>query len=395
MLPQELLDLVVDNVPSSDRATLRACSRAFRGIAARARTRLLRSMQLTPITSEATAHTKGPKLLKLLESEREIGSLVQALHIVEGRDPTLPWIAKASRTLGLILPHLVNLRHFSLLGIRLGWSTLLRSFRSAINDVAPRLETLYLRGLELANPTDGREVCALFTKARNLLRLGIVLSTGSQFLPITPFCPSPPWTLQVIAFAEHWRANSTFKTLLSSANITMLHTLSLYETDWARVATLLQDLPAKNVVEQLNIWVYGSFSATPLGLARLNCLRSLRICSAFSYEISDLVTECSTVPSLERLTMASSYLHSFPLNAPIVRPMLWQAFWTAVKARPSTLRFVELYLSSQFQDQASARQKADVFRDLSHQAGVEDLVVRGDISYVDIVNFEDAYPLSL
>ncbi|KAJ7677249.1 hypothetical protein B0H17DRAFT_121586 [Mycena rosella] len=115
-LPQELIDIVTDNI-QNDPVTLKACSYAASSFRRSSQRHLFSRIKLLPPRS-AKRSTPCEKFHEVLASAPHLASYVRCLEILEGYDTdgkparNLPWI-RSDRTLELVLP-LLRLRRFSL-----------------------------------------------------------------------------------------------------------------------------------------------------------------------------------------------------------------------------------------------------------------------------------------
>ncbi|KAJ7061010.1 hypothetical protein C8F01DRAFT_1253482 [Mycena amicta] len=308
LLPQELLDIIVDYILDDDLITLKSCSHSFRGLSTAARIRFLHTIRLT------SSHNNTRSFLRFLESPRQPGALVHTLYLAEGQ---APWIVQAARTLSLILPHLVNLRQFSLHAV-IEWRKLSKYFRNAVQATAPQLETLFIRGIWLNIMDEIHEILAIFSASRKLKRMSLCFDLKHNGFAKKPLVFSPDWTpqLEVLAFADHYNTAPLAAALsASNADWSRLRTLSLANMDPSHVKSFLKDLPTPNVVGELNIWCPTPFfMLSPLGLALFPRLRALRITAGFTNLIlQQLLDECIAAPVLQSLVCVPiSDISGFP-----------------------------------------------------------------------------------
>ncbi|KAJ7060988.1 hypothetical protein C8F01DRAFT_1141485 [Mycena amicta] len=398
MLPQELFDLIVDHIPTEDHETLRAFSYAFRGLAARARLRVLRSLRIRPSRSDTATHNKCQKLLKLLETQKDVGALVQALYIIEG---SARYVVKASRTLSLILPHLINLRHFSFVGTTeaIEWAALSRSLRTALKQVAPQLETLYLRGIlvkDSVNKSEIREILAIAAVAKRLKRFSLCLGGGYSFwMPsgqVLPFSPNRTAQLESLAVNTLTLANS----LLSKLDLSCLRTVSLGEMYSDGLRPLLTNhLSRAILLEEMNIWCLDELPMTvPLGLSHFPLLHSLRLSARFvPATLHKLMEECNDAPSLRRVVFGARYMYGH-INM-VEELAAWTPFCDAVRRRRSTLQHIEIAIEG-MRTQSAATNLCNTLVTVLRRLEAQDLVVVSDTfpisSSLILQAFEPAHP---
>jgi hypothetical protein len=178
-LPQELVDMILDNI-RDDIPSLESCSLVARAFVASTRKHIFKK---TEVLSSSDA---CQRFYKLLSSSPHIALLVKDLCIVSVF-PETPVNADsyggymAGRTLSLILPLLDLTRisivengstHHSGMAYNRSWDKMEQTLKSALASVfsSPRLEAVHLRGLVLESP---RQLLSLFSKATALKELSL------------------------------------------------------------------------------------------------------------------------------------------------------------------------------------------------------------------------------
>ncbi|KAF7316139.1 hypothetical protein MIND_00132000 [Mycena indigotica] len=353
-IPQELLDLIVHYIPNDADLdnTLRVCTYTFRGLAGPARLRLLRSLQLTPIVTNGGIHmaNKCQRLLKLLDSPRNMGALIHALHIVESPSDELPWIVKASRTLSLILPSLVNLRHFYLRSKlqTLQWELFSRSFKAAIEKIASQLDTLSLRGvfIKLTDTAHRQQILAIIAKSPKLTRVVLCFREPWYYeeaeFPLLPERQAGGGLESLVVGGRSMPTQVVFGPL----DLTFLRVLAV-QSHSESLTPLVQVCARAKMLEELYMWPgtqYG-LQLGSIGLSAFPRLRVLHICDRWEPpSLRQVVEECCTIPTLQHVSFEfRMYVSSIP------RPSMsadqidaWNALGAAVTARPSTLEDVRV-----------------------------------------------------
>lgn len=159
-LPQELVDLIVDNL-EDDISSLEACSLTSRAFLASSRRYQFSEIELTglPLSHQSASRpqmqTLCDKFLALIERSPHIAPLVKDLSILEGG---VPWLANRRSPLPLVLRQLVNLEHISIgdPGRSMDWSLLPRRVRESLMDIlhSPKLQSVILMAIdELPHPS--------------------------------------------------------------------------------------------------------------------------------------------------------------------------------------------------------------------------------------------------
>ncbi|KAF7319139.1 hypothetical protein HMN09_00250300 [Mycena chlorophos] len=263
MLPQELFDEIVERVPEHDHETLRACWASSRVLAATARPRCFRSVHVD------MTGLQSARLLNLLSAQPEIGGLVHALYLVVGspHSEIVSWASlglerhelqatasgRDTDILSALVSYLVNIRHFSF-AAPLDWNDVPATFRTTLAGIAPQLETLYLRRIyvNVASAQLWKDFQQTYSAARNLKRISLCIYSYSPLaaLPLPLDFAAP---LESLAFCDY-ASSGLAKGLLSSSRLGRLRTLSLGYPEVSQVRNLLAQLPADNIIEELNIW---------------------------------------------------------------------------------------------------------------------------------------------
>ncbi|KAJ7506982.1 hypothetical protein B0H11DRAFT_1969705 [Mycena galericulata] len=175
-IPQELVDLIVDNL-QGDVPTLKSCS-------------------LAPPTPGSSDASPSQRFHTILSSSPHLAPYVKELHIVLVGSETsfdynsdgeylverhVPWVM-SGRTLSLVLP-LLNLKRISLVenapgewnafgDFSMNWNKLGRTLKAALVAVfsSPTLESVHLRGIVIDSPF---RLLSLFSEATSLKEMSI------------------------------------------------------------------------------------------------------------------------------------------------------------------------------------------------------------------------------
>ncbi|KAJ7185728.1 hypothetical protein C8R46DRAFT_1342939 [Mycena filopes] len=343
MLPQELLEMILDELPANSLDSLSSCSLACREFATLARPRIFHTIHLMP-PKTSTTQTRCQKFYKLLSFSAHLAPLVKELRIVEGNDRTYdwngmhnagtPWVVKSSRTLSLVL-HALKLKRLSIEAKpKLEWELMTRSLRAALKDVIPGLEVLHLRGIVTSA---ANELFAMISQANGLKSLSISYQMRRRM--ITNLTLPPDWRpqLRALAFSDHYTSAQFARALTASPiNFSHLRSLSFSGLDSPAISTFLKALPEENVVESLRIWYPFAFQALrehePLGIPSLPRLRSLRIRAPFALvTFQQILAEC-TNPLLNDIVFEG---HATVLReAPHREAAQWAQLVSAVQQSP-------------------------------------------------------------
>lgn len=266
ILPQELLDQVVDNL-HDDSCSLKSCSLAASAFLSSARVHIFSSISLLPPASHKIRNCQ--KFHTLLHHSPHLAPLVKDLRIVEGtltapppslRSGGTPWVATSGRTLASILLRL-KLTRFAMVRSATAhtrvvdyWDTIPHTLIAAIQDVlrSPDLESVRILGI--AQPPF---IMPMLSDVDGLKELAVESPISEHTTPLN-------WRPRL----EHLAlvGSSTAEILLNS-NIDLSHikTLSLsgLSLDGSSISPLLKLMPGNNVVETLNIW-YTMGASLPL-----------------------------------------------------------------------------------------------------------------------------------
>ncbi|KAJ6569863.1 hypothetical protein DFH09DRAFT_1362997 [Mycena vulgaris] len=245
-IPQELIDLIVDNL-HDDIPALKSCSLAARTFVSSTRTHIFKKIEITPPPVGNNRQSPCQKLYKLLTSSPHIlAPLVDELCIVlVGQYPTKPhvtWIM-AGRTLSLILP-LLDLRRISLVEnspadwnsagkFSMNWNKLDRTLKSALAEVfsSPNLEAVQLRGIVVESPC---QLLSLFSEATSLKGLSLSrVHFTQQWNEFKPWPDSDPWRPQLRSLLVSDSSGDNFSPYLSNPRIDLARVKSLCAvTEW-------------------------------------------------------------------------------------------------------------------------------------------------------------------
>ncbi|KAJ6456070.1 hypothetical protein C8R45DRAFT_1034821, partial [Mycena sanguinolenta] len=198
-VPQELVDLIVDNL-HDDIPSLKSCSLTARAFVGSAQTWIFNKVEILPPKRRDDQDSPCRKFHKLLTRSPRSASLVDELQIVLVGSETsfaydekgdyleerhVPWVM-SGRTLSLVLA-LLDLKRISLvenspsewneLGkFSMDWNQLGRSLKSALAAVfsSPKLDSVCLRGFVVQSPV---QLLSLFSEATFL---GKIPSSGAR-----------------------------------------------------------------------------------------------------------------------------------------------------------------------------------------------------------------------
>ncbi|KAJ7669490.1 hypothetical protein DFH06DRAFT_185419 [Mycena polygramma] len=210
-LPQELVDIIVDNIyeDENDIPDLKSCSLAARTFVSSTRRYIFRKIEILPPRSSCNP---CQQFYQLLTSSPHIAPLVEELCIVLVGSETsfecnsvdgeylqqrhAPWVM-TGRTLALVL-QLLDLKRISLTEnspvdwngegkFSMNWTNMGRRMKSALIDVfsSPKLEAVHLRGIVIESP---RELLSLFSETASLKEMSI-----SRLHFIQPRNQREPW----------------------------------------------------------------------------------------------------------------------------------------------------------------------------------------------------------
>ncbi|KAJ7607588.1 hypothetical protein FB45DRAFT_948013, partial [Roridomyces roridus] len=256
-LPQELVDLVVQNI-ADDKESLRSCSLAERPFVRPTQVHLFKKIEILPPTPDKSGPNPCQKFQKTIASSPHLATLVHELRIVlvgsetsfaidaEGsytseRRPT--WVM-SGRTLALVLPALIRLKRISIVEesplswnavgqFTMNWDKFGRSLKSALTVIlsSPHLESVHIRGLLIHSP---KELLSLFSEATSLksLTLGRVFfaQEGSKH---EPWPESKPWRPRLESLSMSSICGQPFCLYLVNPAINLSRVTSL--TSWLGV----------------------------------------------------------------------------------------------------------------------------------------------------------------
>ncbi|KAJ6582911.1 hypothetical protein DFH09DRAFT_1360222 [Mycena vulgaris] len=385
-LPQELLDIIVDEL-SSDIPALKACSLAARAFSPSTRIHIFSTIRLLPpleSNSLTRAKTHCHKFKRLLALSPHLAPLVKDLQIVEGissdylrreEESTgyhsgIPWLVAAGRTLTLLLSRL-NLARISILcKDKINWDRLPRRLITALHEVfrSPALRSIQIFGIGTAHP---QHILDMLTDAHKLKELCLeywhLQRIQTLDIPRT-------WRprLQHLAFRDQL-TNGRLSVALSSSMIdfSSLTTLSLSGLYRQPVQSFLKALPLGNIVENLNIWypLFETHAHPDVGLVFITRLHTVRVSGLLSpVACADVVTECAAHTSVKEIVLESTAVH-------LGIPEQWGSLSAAVRELDPTKR-VEVILGgarTRLQEASLERINSDI----------EPLVAQGRISLKD------------
>ncbi|KAJ7111339.1 hypothetical protein C8R44DRAFT_257652 [Mycena epipterygia] len=241
-LPQELVDLIVDNF-RDDMPSLKSCSLAARTFSGSVRAHIFRTVEITPPVP-GKPHSPCQQLYKLLTSTPHVAPLIDELHIVlDLVEQQVPWIM-IGRTLSLVLP-LLDLKRISIVEngsagwnaggrFSMDWNKLGRTLKAALTDVfsSPRLQSVHLRGIVVQSPS---QLLSLFSEATALKELSLsrVYFTQRQD-EHKPWPQSQPWRPQLrsILVSDFPGKPLSCYLINHQMDLTHLRSLRLTTTQW-------------------------------------------------------------------------------------------------------------------------------------------------------------------
>ncbi|KAJ7607568.1 hypothetical protein FB45DRAFT_947927 [Roridomyces roridus] len=363
LLPQELVDLVVQNI-ADDKESLRSCSLAARPFVRPTQVHLFKKIEILPPTPHKSGDNPCQKFQKTIASSPHLATLVHELRIVlvgsetsfaidaEGsytseRRPT--WIM-SGRTLALVLPALIRIKRISIIEdsplswnadgqFTMNWHKLGRSLRSALTAVfsSPHLESVHIRGLLIHSP---KELLSLFSEATSLksLTLGRVFF-AQEVTKHEPWPESKPWRPRLESLSMSSICGQPFCFYLVNPQIDLSRVTSL--TSWLGVNNQWRSAVCQPPMSD-NIRDLGIFSPNGdiSGPVLTQNLRSLRI---FTLVLnSAMMTVFQGFPQDSRLeTMAFDTVSA--VSDAAQEALLNQAIDTAIP-RLKSLKTVEIRL---------------------------------------------------
>ncbi|KAJ6552265.1 hypothetical protein DFH09DRAFT_1167544 [Mycena vulgaris] len=316
-IPQELVDLIVDNL-HDDIPALKS-----------SRTHIFRKIEITPPPPLENGPSTCQRLYKLLTSSLHIASLVDELCIVlvgsetsfeyneEGQyltEPHATWIM-AGRALSLVLP-LLDLRRISLVEnspadwnsageFSMNWNKMGRTLKSALTEVfsSPKLESVQLRGIAVESPC---QLLSLFSEATSLKGLSLSRVYFTQrWDQRKPWPDSDPWRPQLRFLLVSDSSGDSISPYLSNPRIDLSRVQSLgvvADSVEGRDKIVLQTT-ASGAVEHLRMW-YLSAPSSPESIAHIFSanLRSIHLFTIPMFHLlSALFTACPHDSRLETI----------------------------------------------------------------------------------------------
>ncbi|KAJ7111324.1 hypothetical protein C8R44DRAFT_883138 [Mycena epipterygia] len=324
-LPQELVDLIVDNL-CDDIPSLKSCSLAARTFSGSVRAHIFRKVEITPPLPGKT-HSPCQQLYKLLTSTPYIAPLIDELHIVlvgsetcfeydeDGQylvEQQVPWVM-TGRTLSLVLP-LLDLKRISIVEngpadwnacgrFSMNWNKLGRTLKAALKDVfsSPQLESVHLRGIVVQSPT---QLLSLFSEATSLKEMSLSRVYFTQRWDEREHWPeSQLWRPQLRSILASDVSGDAFSRYLLNPQIDLTRLrsliLSTYLKDWRN--EILQAIGSSRV-EHLRLWYLQAFRPViPLISPQL---RSIHLFTLQTFPLlAALFQECPHDARLETITL--------------------------------------------------------------------------------------------
>lgn len=278
-LPQELVDLILDNL-HDDIPALKSCCLAARTFVNSARTHIFKKIELTPPPEPLSSYNACQKFCHLLSSSPHIGPLVEDLCIVlvgpetsfeydsdgeylEERHVT--WVM-AGRTLSLVLP-LLDLKRISLIEnapidwnsggeYSMDWTTMGRQLKSALTNVfsSPRLEAVRLRGIVIESPC---QLLSLFSEATALKEMSLSRLYFTQRWDQRELWPeSRPWRPQLRSLLVADTQGDVFVRYIVNPRIDLTHVSALtISTDAAECRNKIIQVTSGGV-KHLRLWYF-------------------------------------------------------------------------------------------------------------------------------------------
>ncbi|KAJ7669481.1 hypothetical protein DFH06DRAFT_185203 [Mycena polygramma] len=321
-LPQELVDIIVDNIyeDENDIADLKSCSLAARAFVSSARRYIFRKIEILPPRSSCNP---CQRFYQLITSSPHIAPLVEELCIVLVGSETsfaynedgeylqnrhITWVMHG-RTLSLVLP-LLDLKRISLTEnapdwngwgeFSMNWNKMGRKLKSALRDVfsSPKLEAVHLRGIVIESP---RELLSLFSETSSLKELSLSRLYFTQRWDQRDAWPeSQMWRPQLRSLLIAKLQSETFSRFMLNSRIDLTRvsslTLSTGSKQWENKL-----VRAASGVEHLRLW----YMQTELGeeIFSVN-LRSIHLFSTVVLRLLRLFFEaCPHDSRLEYITL--------------------------------------------------------------------------------------------
>ncbi|KAJ7178235.1 hypothetical protein C8R46DRAFT_1346439 [Mycena filopes] len=337
LIPQELVDLIVDNL-HDDLTSLKSCALSARAFVASSRIHIFNRVEIKPpLDRSSTSQNPCQRFCALLASSPDIAPLVIDLSVViVGAETSFEYVPSLEdnsdggnggravtwlmddAALALVLPALCNLKRISVVEngpmswsrdgeFGLNWSKLQPPLRAAFTNVfsSPRLESIHIRGIVVESPY---HLLSLFSEATALKDLSLSRIYSAQ----GPFPDLPSWP-----DSQLWRPQLRF--------------------------LLLDDITSPLMSRYL--------LSPQIALAHI---RSLTLCCASNRGRDNIIRAAHDVEHLRLHVLYSSELTD-PVRA----------------ALSANLRSIHLFASDMF------RLMEDLFRSCPHDARIESVIFEG------------------
>ncbi|KAJ7908659.1 hypothetical protein B0H13DRAFT_2496199 [Mycena leptocephala] len=260
-LPQELIDLILDNL-HDDINSLKSCSLAAHTMVTSARTLIFRKIEIKPPDPLSSSLNTCQRFYKLLTACPHIAPIVEELCVVTvGSETSFGYTPD-----GEYLPERLRISLTENAPYRsdgwknsMSWHKMGQRLTSALATVfsSPRLEAVHLRGIVIGSPY---ELLSLFSEATALKEMSLSRLYFTQRAQRDMWPESQPWRPQLrsLLIADNC---DNFSPSLVNPRIDLTHVRSL---------TLAMDLPERREkvlqatksgsggVEHLRLWCMGS-----------------------------------------------------------------------------------------------------------------------------------------
>ncbi|KAJ7111327.1 hypothetical protein C8R44DRAFT_742450 [Mycena epipterygia] len=337
LLPQELVDLIVDNL-RDDIPSLKSCSLAARTFSGSVRAHIFRKVEITPPLPGKT-NSPCQQLYKLLTSTPHIAPLIDELHIVlvgsetcfeydeDGQylvEQQVPWVM-AGTTLSLVLP-LLDLKRISIVEngpadwnaygrFSMDWNKLERTLKAALTDMfsSPRLESVHLRGIVVQSPT---QLLSLFSEATSLKEMSVSRIHFTQRLDEhKPWPQSQPWRPQLRSILiSDFHGQPLFRYLINhQMDLTRLRSLRLTTKEWR---SEIPQVIKSSRVEHLKFWYLHKNVHRPFPPVISAHLRSIHLFTVKTFSLlAALLQQCSRDALLETIVLEGPAQQPNSVNA--------------------------------------------------------------------------------
>ncbi|KAF7316128.1 hypothetical protein MIND_00130900 [Mycena indigotica] len=364
-LPQELLDSIVDFVPSHEYQTLASCSLAFRGLATPARPRQFHTITLMhgpPGRSKARRSqiTPSQKFSALLERSPDIAKLIKTLNIIDGEDERY-WTTNrnAGRALAMVIPLLTALENlsFRVEGRTLTrWSALAAGVKAALKDIAPQLQGIHFCGLIFDSAPAVKEIFTILQASMPSRLKELSLSFEADGPPLGEIRTETGenWRLQLqsLVFSDHEIGGQMTNFVTKVVDLSCLRSLSFSGLAEEELDVFFRALPPANVIEEFTVWFISDYlppQGPPNFATHFPRLRRLYLSAFFPLAVFRGVLEnCLSIPtlSLDSITCESPHFQFLFDGTQADEQAEWQRFVEVLKRFPKSVQGMQFGISS-------------------------------------------------